>query len=163
AHPFRCALRPPLALRRGQQSEVRGSPFRRTLAWLLAVACEAHPPSHKERAPEPAASLRSLPSVFPPSSPLPLPPAAGAPATFADLAARADPAVVFIETEQAMFGRGRRIVAGGVGSGFVFDPSGLILTNDHVVAAATRIDVVFGDAERKRKGEEERLRATIVG
>ncbi len=83
------------------------------------------------------------------------PPAALAPSTFADLAARADPAVVFIETEQAMYGRGKRIVAGGVGTGFVFDPGGLILTNDHVVANATRIDVVFGEEERKR--------ATVIG
>jgi len=69
--------------------------------------------------------------------------------------ARANPAVVFIETEQAMFGRGRRIVAGGVGTGFVFDPNGLILTNHHVVANATRIDAVFGEEDRKR--------ATVVG
>ena len=54
-----------------------------------------------------------------------------------------------------MFGRGRRIVAGGVGTGFVFDPNGLILTNHHVVANATRIDAVFG--------EEDKRRATIVG
>jgi serine protease Do len=83
-----------------------------------------------------------------------LPSALGVP-TFADLAARADPAVVFIETEQAMFGHGRRIVAGGVGTGFVFDPGGLILTNYHVVAGATRIDAVFGEENRKR--------ASIIG
>lgn len=80
---------------------------------------------------------------------------ASRPATFADLAARADPAVLFIETEQAMFGRGHRILAGGVGTGFVFDPSGLVLTNYHVVANATRIEAVFG--------EEDRRRATVVG
>jgi serine protease Do len=84
----------------------------------------------------------------------PAPKAFGLP-TFSELAAKADPAVVFIETEQAMFGHGRRIVAGGVGTGFVFDPSGLILTNHHVVASATRIDAVFG--------EEDRRRVTVVG
>ncbi|HVW24696.1 MAG TPA: trypsin-like peptidase domain-containing protein [Polyangiaceae bacterium] len=93
-------------------------------------------------------------SVYAEGPPSPPPPAL-APMTFADLAARADPAVVFIETEQAMYGRGKRIVAGGVGTGFVFDPNGLILTNDHVVANATRIDVVFGEEERKR--------ATVIG
>lgn len=94
------------------------------------------------------------PSIYAEGSASPPPPAL-APSTFADLAARADPAVVFIETEQAMYGRGKRIVAGGVGTGFVFDPNGLILTNDHVVANATRIDVVFGEEERKR--------ATVIG
>jgi serine protease Do len=82
-------------------------------------------------------------------------PANPGPPSFADLAAQANPAVVFLETEQTMFGRGRRIVAGGVGTGFVFDASGLILTNHHVVASATRIDAVFG--------EEDRRRATIIG
>jgi serine protease Do len=83
------------------------------------------------------------------------PPVAPGPPNFADLAARANPAVVFIETEQASFGRGRRNVAGGVGTGFVFDPSGLLLTNHHVVANATRVDAVFGERDKKR--------ATIVG
>jgi serine protease Do len=63
--------------------------------------------------------------------------------------------VVFVETEQAVFGAGRRIVGEGLGSGFVFDPSGLILTNHHVIANATRIDIVFGGGRR--------LRAKVAG
>jgi serine protease Do len=121
---------------------------------IVAVGCHSRAPRREEPKPEPSATASATPSAFG-EGPAAPPPAPGAPSTFADLAARADPAVVFIETEQAMFGRGRRIVAGGVGTGFVFDPSGLILTNDHVVANATRIDVVFGEDERKR--------ATIVG
>jgi serine protease Do len=128
------------------------------LALLWAVtACEQHRTrDHVRQATSAAEPLPrpgpgpSAPNAAPPVSPAAL----GAP-TFADLAALADPAVVFIETEQAMFGHGRRIVAGGVGTGFVFDPSGLILTNYHVVAGATRIDAVFG--------EENRRRATIIG
>jgi serine protease Do len=119
------------------------------------AACEGRAGQHREHAaPAPRASASALPSAFPTSSAEALR-VSGRPATFADLAARANPAVVFVETEQAMFGRGRRIVAGGVGTGFVFDPSGLVLTNYHVVASATRIEAVFG--------EENRRRATIVG
>jgi len=123
------------------------------LAVTLAVeACTAQRTDESAPAPKPAPPPLASSTSAPPVSAMP---PAGAPPTFADLAARANPAVVFVETEQAMFGRGRRIVAGGVGTGFVFDPSGLILTNDHVVANATRIEVVLG--------REDRRRATVVG
>lgn len=86
------------------------------------------------------------------------PPGAQAPNTFADLAAKADPAVVFVKTLQERRGlTGRRQVVGeGVGSAFVYDPSGgLILTNNHVIEGASEIYVVFG---RKRQ-----VKATVVG
>jgi serine protease Do len=124
------------------------------VAALVAAGCRGRATRPEELPPVPSAVASAAPSVYAEGS-AEAPPVALAPATFADLAARADPAVVFIETEQAMYGRGKRIVAGGVGTGFVFDPSGLILTNDHVVANATRIDVVFGEEERKR--------ATVIG
>lgn len=79
----------------------------------------------------------------------------GAPPSFADLARHSDAAVVFVETEQATVGPERRIVGEGLGSGFVFDPNGLILTNHHVIANATRIDIVFSG--------ERRLKAKVVG
>ncbi|HEX4336504.1 MAG TPA: trypsin-like peptidase domain-containing protein [Polyangiaceae bacterium] len=121
---------------------------------LVVAGCRARSVRSDEATPAHSGAASAAPSVYAEGSAEP-PPVALAPSTFADLAARADPAVVFIETEQAMYGRGKRIVAGGVGTGFVFDPSGLILTNDHVVANATRIDVVFGEDERKR--------ATVIG
>jgi serine protease Do len=85
------------------------------------------------------------------------PPGAQAPSSFADLAAKADPAVVFVKTLQERRGiTGRRQVVGeGVGSAFVYDPNGLIITNNHVIEGASEIFVVFG---RKRQ-----VKATVVG
>jgi len=126
------------------------------LPWGV-TACNGHGAHDRALEPAPSAVLSVPPAARVPPTPSAAsvsPSLFGLP-TFAELAARADPAVVFIETEQAMFGHGRRIVAGGVGTGFVFDPSGLILTNYHVVASATRIDAVFGEEDRKR--------ASIVG
>jgi S1-C subfamily serine protease len=59
------------------------------------------------------------------------------------------PTVVTITTKtpaQDLFARFQgRTVKGGSGSGVVIDPSGIILTNAHVVARASRIDVTFAD------------------
>jgi serine protease Do len=101
-------------------------------------------------------------SALPPPPPLPatpaLPPGPGAeaPASFAALAAAADPAVVFVKTlqEQRVL-TGRRVVGEGLGSAFVYDPNGLILTNNHVIENASEIRVIFG---RTRE-----MSATVVG
>lgn len=42
-----------------------------------------------------------------------------------------------------------------LGSGFVIDPSGIVVTNNHVIADANEITVIFNDGQK--------LRATVVG
>ena len=108
--------------------------------------------------PSGAVAVPSLSTATPPPpAPLAPVPAAAAPATFADLAGNVDPAVVFVRTLQERRGlSGRRQVVGeGLGSAFVFDPNGLILTNNHVIEGASEIRVIFG-----RKKE---MDATVVG
>jgi S1-C subfamily serine protease len=66
---------------------------------------------------------------------------------------RISPSVVNIEVHQAVPGTGRtrsgepRERRGG-GSGFIFTPDGLILTNSHVVHDANRIEVTIADGRR---------------
>ena len=63
-----------------------------------------------------------------------------------DAVARIGPAVVKVDVRAGnRDGRGRRAAAGGSGSGFVFTPDGLILTNSHVVAAGTEVSVSLTD------------------
>ena len=102
-------------------------------------------------------------------------------ASFAEIARRVEPAVVNIDTVTAapeiaerdgdesedkddpaannplldMLRRQARRPARGVGSGFIVDPKGYILTNQHVVQGATRITV------RLQSGEE--FRGTVKG
>ncbi|MDQ7843174.1 MAG: S1C family serine protease [Armatimonadota bacterium] len=65
-------------------------------------------------------------------------PAAPARAQYEDLIAQVKPAVVLIQVTHALGGRGH-------GSGFVYDPSGFILTNHHVVEGAAQITVRLQD------------------
>lgn len=59
-----------------------------------------------------------------------------------NLYARANPAVVNI----TIYGQnGGQIVPLGQGSGFVYDESGSIVTNDHVVEGAQQVEVTFSD------------------
>jgi serine protease Do len=109
--------------------------------------------------PSGAVPVASTPLLPPPSATEQgkLPPGtSGMPQSFADLAQRSDAAVVFVKTlqERSIVGR-RRVVGEGLGSAFVFDPAGLILTNNHVIEGATEIRVILG---QKRE-----LSATVVG
>ncbi|HEV8246589.1 MAG TPA: trypsin-like peptidase domain-containing protein [Polyangiaceae bacterium] len=119
--------------------------------------CKPRMSSPSPGLPSGAVLVSALPLVQPPPTPITPVPAAAAPATFADLTARIDPAVVFVRTLQERRGQsGRRQVVGeGLGSAFVFDPNGLILTNNHVIEGASEIRVIFG-----RKKE---MDATVVG
>jgi serine protease Do len=111
--------------------------------------------------------------------------ARGAPDSFADLAAKVSSAVVNISASQTVSGpearppglpqgtpfddlfeeffkrrqQGQAPIpkrrSNSLGSGFVIDPAGVIITNNHVIANATEIEVIFTNGEK--------LKATLVG
>ncbi len=69
------------------------------------------------------------------------------PMSFAPIAKAANPSVVTIFTvgEEVVGGHGRKRETSGLGTGFVIDKDGTILTNNHVVADATSIMVKLTD------------------
>jgi len=72
---------------------------------------------------------------------------AGSPLSFAGLAKGADPGVVTIlsTVEKELRSGRRRVLSEGLGTGFVVDQAGLVLTNHHVIAGGTVIRVQFAD------------------
>ncbi|HWZ91508.1 MAG TPA: trypsin-like peptidase domain-containing protein [Polyangiaceae bacterium] len=125
-----------------------------------ALGCKRLPASGLSSDPLPsgAVPVPIAPTALATTPPLPAQlPGARAPQSFADLAAKADPAVVFVKTLQERTGLSgrRRVIGEGVGTAFVYDPNGLIITNNHVIDEASEIHVIFG---RKRE-----VKATVVG
>ena len=81
----------------------------------------------------------------------------GMPISFAPLARRADPSVATVKSRverESASGR-RRVVAEGLGTAFVYDPDGLLLTNNHVIEDASEVEVSFFDGRE--------LEAKVVG
>ncbi len=128
------------------------------LAGTALFGCKRLPTGGTSPEALPSGAVPVVATALPTVSPLPAPlPGARAPQSFADLAAKADPAVVFVKTLQERRGASghRRVVGEGVGTAFVYDPNGLIITNNHVIDEASEIHVIFG---RKRE-----VAATVVG
>lgn len=99
----------------------------------------------------------STPSTAPPPPVPPLVNAEGTPSSFAPLARGANPAVATVKAKverRSALGRPRTI-AEGLGTAFVYDPEGFLLTNNHVVEGATDVSVIFDDGRE--------LKVTVVG
>ncbi len=67
----------------------------------------------------------------------------GTPLSFSPLVKRSNPSVATIKARvvrETAFG-GRRTVGQGLGTGFVYDPAGYLLTNHHVIARASEVTV----------------------
>jgi len=101
-------------------------------------------------APTPAPTMPSAPPSAPPAVQL----VGTTPLSFAPLVQVADPAVVFIsvlstEMEESPFThRPLQRQAQALGTGFVFDKNGIILTNNHVIEGAQEIQVQMSDGRR---------------
>ena len=147
---------------------------RALLCMALAVACSGasqHEPTAVARSAVAPAPVPPAAAVAPPV----LSPRAAAMPDFADLAAQVMPAVVSIQVEQQVrvplgqdpFGffhfygqqAPRDFANKGIGSGFVIDREGLILTNHHVIDQADSIVVTLAQPD----GGERSLTAKVVG
>ncbi|WP_437711137.1 trypsin-like peptidase domain-containing protein [Sorangium sp. So ce448] len=138
----------------------------RALLWVLlaslVASCSKASPGHSSSASSSTVPSGAVPvAIAPPPSAPPPPPivrSEGMPGSFAPLARRADPAVATVkarvERQQQPGGR-RRTVAEGLGTAFVYDPEGFLLTNNHVIEGATDILVSFVDGRD--------IKATVIG
>jgi serine protease Do len=95
-----------------------------------------------------ASALTASPPPPPALTPRPsLVTSEGMPVSFAPLARRADPSVATVKSRverESASGR-RRVISEGLGTAFVYDPDGLLLTNNHVIEDASEVMVSFFD------------------
>jgi serine protease Do len=114
---------------------------------------QSHPADSQTPVPGGASSPPLTGAHLPPS----LVTSDGMPVSFAPLARRADPAVATVKARverETPSGR-RRVVSEGLGTAFVYDPDGLLLTNNHVIEDASDVKVSFFDGRE--------LSAKVVG
>lgn len=112
------------------------------LAVLAAVACSGDDPESTTTAASATATMSSAGSADGASNMLQLP-------NIADTVERVRPAVVSVLTEvitQDVFGR--RQSGFSSGTGVIFDPSGLVLTNNHVIEGGVEITVTLDDGSQ---------------
>ncbi len=103
----------------------------------------------------PAGAAPTLTNATPAPLPGAIPEVKTGPLSFAPVAKSADPSVVTIytlgeEEERSFFSRGRRVgrTAKGLGTGFIVQKDGVIVTNNHVIEGADEILVQLSDERR---------------
>src|ERR1019366_342672 len=151
-------LRPEDALRRAIEDEVSMTPRFLVACLLAAAACghsqpgeDGHGSLPPGATPVPTASALPVATVAPPAAPAAPLAVMVQPVSFAPIAKLAAPSVVTITTvavaeEVSPFThRRRQALAQGLGTGFVIDKTGIILTNNHVVTRAQSIEVKLLD------------------
>lgn len=132
-----------------------------TLALLLG-ACGG---CHKDGTDPPDVPSASAIATASPAQPAPLlVPVASTPLSFAPIAKAADPSVVTITTvgeeiESQFSGRTRRRELKGLGTGFIVDKEGTILTNNHVIEQGGSV----ADVISVKTSDEKILPARVVG
>ena len=165
-----------MPLRRSTLSLVLSLPL--VIGLAGAAGCKPRSAPGDTPAPAPDGSPASLTSAAPlttttVASPTPAAPTElrMAPLSFAPIAKRADPSVVTIYTSGEDDGRGlfaRRRgshTQKGLGTGFIVDKEGVIITNNHVIEGADEITVLLSDEHRypaKVTGRDPRTDIAVV-
>ncbi|HVY47561.1 MAG TPA: trypsin-like peptidase domain-containing protein [Minicystis sp.] len=137
-----------------------------TAALLAVLGCGSGRGGGASEASTGAAAPAPVPAAADPLRPAPLPAptpgpaivsAEGMPLSFAPLARRADPSVATVKArvERTRPSGRPRLVAEGLGTAFVYDPDGYLLTNNHVIEDATDVTALFADGRE--------LKVTVVG
>ena len=103
----------------------------------------------------PETTGNAVPATYAPVDPTAVVPVPGAPSTFAELVQQVQPGVVYIYTSQVTRVRARNYwspygvpetrQSQSLGSGFLIDEDGYIMTNSHVIEGASEIQVVLHD------------------